>query len=95
VWREDPPAATGTATLRAHGSSPRRGHSTRVFRIPTVGSWAVNSFALVDDDDSVTLVDTGLDSAPGRIVAGPPVAPHGPARFEAHVSAVRATVTCC
>jgi glyoxylase-like metal-dependent hydrolase (beta-lactamase superfamily II) len=41
-----------------------------VFRIPTVGSWAVNSFALLDDDGSVTLVDTGLDRAPARIVAG-------------------------
>jgi len=41
-----------------------------VFRIPTVGSWAVNSFALVDDDGSVTLVDTGLQRAPARIVAG-------------------------
>jgi glyoxylase-like metal-dependent hydrolase (beta-lactamase superfamily II) len=40
-----------------------------VFRIPTVGSWAVNSFALLDDDGSVTLVDTGLDRAPARIVA--------------------------
>ncbi|TWF81234.1 glyoxylase-like metal-dependent hydrolase (beta-lactamase superfamily II) [Pseudonocardia hierapolitana] len=41
-----------------------------VFRIPTVGSWAVNSFALVDGDGSVTLVDTGVERAPARIVAG-------------------------
>jgi glyoxylase-like metal-dependent hydrolase (beta-lactamase superfamily II) len=41
-----------------------------VFRIPTVGSWAVNSFALVDDNGSVTLVDTGVERAPDRIVAG-------------------------
>lgn len=41
-----------------------------VFRIPTVGSWAVNSFALVGDDGAVTLVDTGLERAPARIVAG-------------------------
>jgi glyoxylase-like metal-dependent hydrolase (beta-lactamase superfamily II) len=41
-----------------------------VFRIPTVGSWAVNSFALLDDDGSVTLVDTGVERAPARIVAG-------------------------
>lgn len=41
-----------------------------VFRIPTVGSWAVNSFALVGDDGAVTLVDAGLDRAPARIVAG-------------------------
>jgi glyoxylase-like metal-dependent hydrolase (beta-lactamase superfamily II) len=41
-----------------------------VFRIPTIGSWAVNSFALLDDDGSVTLVDTGVERAPARIVAG-------------------------
>src|SRR5256885_627134 len=41
-----------------------------VFRIPTVGSWAVNSFAFIDEDGAVTLVDTGLDRAPARIVAG-------------------------
>jgi glyoxylase-like metal-dependent hydrolase (beta-lactamase superfamily II) len=41
-----------------------------VFRIPTIGSWGTNSFAFVDDDGSVTLVDTGLKSAPPRIVAG-------------------------
>jgi glyoxylase-like metal-dependent hydrolase (beta-lactamase superfamily II) len=41
-----------------------------VFRIPTTGSWAVNSFALLDDDGSVTLVDTGVERAPARIVAG-------------------------
>lgn len=40
-----------------------------VYRIPTVGSSAVNSFALVDDD-GVTLVDCGLARAPARIVAG-------------------------
>lgn len=41
-----------------------------VFRIPTIGSWGTNSFAFVDDDGSVTLVDCGLKSAPPRIVAG-------------------------
>ena len=41
-----------------------------VFRIPTIGSWGTNSFAFVDDDGSVTLVDTGMKSAPPRIVAG-------------------------
>jgi len=41
-----------------------------VFRIPTVRSWAVNFFALLDDDGSVTLVDTGVERAPARIVAG-------------------------
>ena len=42
----------------------------RVWRIPTVGKDLVNSFALVQEDGSVTLVDTGLKSAPPRIVAG-------------------------
>ena len=41
-----------------------------VFRIPTAGRNLVNSFALVQDDGSVTLVDTGLKKAPARIVAG-------------------------
>lgn len=41
-----------------------------VFRIPTAGKDWINSFALVQDDGSVTLVDTGLKRAPARIVAG-------------------------
>ena len=41
-----------------------------VFRIPTLGGDLVNSFALVQDDGSVTLVDCGLKRAPARIVAG-------------------------
>ena len=41
-----------------------------VFRIPTAGRNFINSFALVQDDGSVTLVDTGLKEAPARIVAG-------------------------
>ena len=41
-----------------------------VFRIPTGVRDSINSFALVDDDGSVTLVDTGLKKAPDRIVAG-------------------------
>ncbi len=40
------------------------------WRIPTLGSSAVNSFAFVDADGSVTLVDCGLTSAPATIVAG-------------------------
>ena len=40
-----------------------------VFRIPTAGKDLINSFALVQDDGSVTLVDTGLKKAPARIVA--------------------------
>ena len=41
-----------------------------VFRIPTIGRSAVNSFAFVEDDGSVTLVDCGVAKAPPRIVAG-------------------------
>lgn len=41
-----------------------------VWRIPTVGRAAVNSFAFVDDDGSVTLVDCGVKKAPAKIVAG-------------------------
>jgi glyoxylase-like metal-dependent hydrolase (beta-lactamase superfamily II) len=41
-----------------------------VFRIPTAPFDGINSFAFVEDDGSVTLVDCGLKRAPGRIVAG-------------------------
>ncbi|MFJ6168197.1 MBL fold metallo-hydrolase [Micromonospora orduensis] len=41
-----------------------------VWRIPTVGRSAVNSYAFVDDDGSVTLVDCGVAKAPARIVRG-------------------------
>lgn len=40
-----------------------------VHRIPTMGDY-INSFAFVDDDGQVTLVDTGLKRAPKAIVAG-------------------------
>jgi Zn-dependent hydrolases, including glyoxylases len=40
------------------------------WRIPTIGAANINSFAFVDPDGSVTLVDCGLKSAPPRIVAG-------------------------
>ncbi len=40
-----------------------------VYRMPTLGKAAVNSFAFVDDDGSVTLVDCGIVKAPARIVA--------------------------
>ena len=40
-----------------------------IFRIPTAGKDLINSFALVQDDGSVTLVDAGLKRAPARIVA--------------------------
>ncbi|NES27237.1 MBL fold metallo-hydrolase [Micromonospora terminaliae] len=41
-----------------------------VWRIPTVGRAAVNSYAFLDDDGSVTLVDCGMRRAPARIVRG-------------------------
>ncbi|MET7748347.1 MBL fold metallo-hydrolase [Micromonospora sp. NPDC005367] len=41
-----------------------------LWRIPTAGRALVNSYALVDDDGSVTLVDCGLKRAPARIVRG-------------------------
>src|SRR3982751_7038019 len=40
------------------------------WRIPTAPFSGTNSFAFVDDDGQVTLVDTGLSFAPRRIVAG-------------------------
>ncbi|MCZ7373951.1 MBL fold metallo-hydrolase [Micromonospora sp. WMMC250] len=50
--------------------SPAVPLAPNVWRIPTVGSSAVNSYAFVDDDGSVTLVDCGLAKAPARIVRG-------------------------
>src|SRR3954468_23813569 len=50
-------------------SSPTVQLAPGVFRIPTVGKDLVNSFAFLEDDGSVTLVDTGLKRAPARIVA--------------------------
>jgi len=44
--------------------------SEHVWRIPTLPFDLLNSFALLDDDGSVTLVDCGLKRAPARIVAG-------------------------
>ncbi|MEU4679218.1 MBL fold metallo-hydrolase [Micromonospora sp. NPDC023737] len=41
-----------------------------LWRIPTAGRALVNSYALVDDDGSVTLVDCGVKRAPARIVRG-------------------------
>lgn len=40
-----------------------------VHRIPTLGDF-INSYAFVDDDGSVTLVDCGIKRAPAKIVAG-------------------------
>src|SRR5215217_7457100 len=56
--------------LRLMASTPAVPLAPGIFRIPTVGKDLVNSFALVQDDGSVTLVDTGLKKAPARIVAG-------------------------
>jgi glyoxylase-like metal-dependent hydrolase (beta-lactamase superfamily II) len=41
-----------------------------VWRIPTLPFDLLSSFAFVEDDGSVTLVDCGLKRAPARIVAG-------------------------
>jgi len=51
-------------------SSPAILLAPGVYRIPTAGKDLINSFALLEDDGSVTLVDTGLKRAPARIVAG-------------------------
>lgn len=42
----------------------------RVWRIPAARFDFVNIYALVDDDGSVTLVDTGFKSGPARAAAG-------------------------
>lgn len=52
------------------GRSPSVRLAPGVWRIPTQGKHLINSFAFVDDDGSVTLVDCGLKKAPPRIVAG-------------------------
>jgi glyoxylase-like metal-dependent hydrolase (beta-lactamase superfamily II) len=44
--------------------------AANLWRIPTAPRDFVNSFAFVEDDGSVTLVDTGVRKAPPRIVAG-------------------------
>ena len=51
-------------------SSPAISLAPGVWRIPTAPFDFVNTFALVDDDGSVTLVDAGMKRAPARIVAG-------------------------
>ena len=40
-----------------------------VWRIPTLGRNLINSFAFVDDDGTVALVDTGLKGAPKKLAA--------------------------
>lgn len=44
--------------------------AANLWRIPTAPASFVNSFAFVEDDGSVTLVDTGVKKAPPKIVAG-------------------------
>jgi len=41
-----------------------------VWRIPTAPFDLLNTFAFVDDDGQVTVVDTGLKSTPPRVIAG-------------------------
>jgi glyoxylase-like metal-dependent hydrolase (beta-lactamase superfamily II) len=55
-----PPVAATPAVQLAPG----------VWRIPTFPRDLVNSFAFVDDDGQVTLVDAGTRRAPRRLVAG-------------------------
>lgn len=51
------------------GSMPPVQLATGVWRVPTLGSSAINSFAFVDDDGSVALVDAGRRGAPRRLIA--------------------------
>ena len=44
------------------------GLAPNVYRVPTMGS-GINSFFFVESDGSVSLVDTGLNTAPKKIVA--------------------------
>jgi glyoxylase-like metal-dependent hydrolase (beta-lactamase superfamily II) len=52
------------------GRTPAVHLAPGVWRIPTAPADLVNSFAFVDDDGQVTLVDAGTKGAPRRIVAG-------------------------
>ena len=40
-----------------------------IYRIPTVLSYAVNSYALIDDDSKVVLIDAGLKGSTKKLVA--------------------------
>lgn len=48
--------------------SPAVALAAGVYRIPTLGDY-INSYAFVDDDGSVTLIDCGLKRAPAKIVS--------------------------
>jgi glyoxylase-like metal-dependent hydrolase (beta-lactamase superfamily II) len=50
--------------------------SPQFFIVPTMRSW-INSFILIEDDGSLTLVDCGLKSAPQKIVAAIKSLNHG------------------
>jgi glyoxylase-like metal-dependent hydrolase (beta-lactamase superfamily II) len=52
------------------GRTPAVQLAPGVWRIPTAPADLINSFAFVDDDGQVTLVDAGTKRAPQRIVAG-------------------------
>jgi glyoxylase-like metal-dependent hydrolase (beta-lactamase superfamily II) len=57
-------------TLTGMAGSPAIQLAPNVWRIPTVGRSLINSFALVDADGAVTVVDCGESRASARIVAG-------------------------
>jgi glyoxylase-like metal-dependent hydrolase (beta-lactamase superfamily II) len=52
------------------GRTPAVQLAPGVWRIPTAPADLINSFAFVDDDGQVTLVDAGTKRAPRQIVAG-------------------------
>ena len=56
------------ASYAEHMPSPLVALAQNIYRIPTFGDY-INTFALVDADGQVTLIDTGLKSAPKRIIA--------------------------
>ena len=58
------------ATLGAMAGSPAIQLAPNVWRIPTVGRSLINSFAFVEPDGGVTVVDCGESRASPRIVAG-------------------------
>jgi glyoxylase-like metal-dependent hydrolase (beta-lactamase superfamily II) len=58
------------ATLTAMAGSPAIRLAPDVWRIPTFGKALINSFAFVDADGGVTVVDCGVSKASPRIVAG-------------------------
>jgi glyoxylase-like metal-dependent hydrolase (beta-lactamase superfamily II) len=43
--------------------------SDGIYRIPTLFSHAINSFALIDDDDKVVLIDAGLKGSTKKLIS--------------------------